>query len=136
MDYEIETFLCSQLFEREARREKILEGRGRERLAQIRKETAAKVEAIQAAVKAGKTATPAEPEDILDPAYNLPFRPGPIIPQEQVVKKDLPKEKIATMAADSMKQYEAWVADEDQEMRHRRLPTMFDWQVNIGYCIQ
>ncbi|OQV20894.1 putative Dynein intermediate chain 3, ciliary [Hypsibius exemplaris] len=117
-----------ELLEREGRREKILEGRGRERLAQIRKEAVDRAEAVATAVKAGKAPPPAEPEDIIDPAYNLPFRPGPIIPQEQTAKKELPPGKIEALAAGSMKQYETWVQEEDNEMRHRLLPTIFDWQ--------
>ncbi|GAV09502.1 hypothetical protein RvY_19034 [Ramazzottius varieornatus] len=117
-----------ELFERESRREKILEGRGREKLAQMRKESAARQEAIAAAIKSGKVPPLAEREDKLDPAYNLPFRPGPITPQEAVVKKDLPKEKASAMAQEAMRQYEAWVKDEEDEMRHRKLPTVFDWQ--------
>lgn len=118
-----------QLFEREGRREKILEGRGREKLAAMKKDAAAKQEAIAAAEKAGKPRPVFEPEDIVDSVYNLPFRPGQIIPPEQAVKKETGKEKLDALHDESIKQYNTWVADEEEEMRHRVLPSFFAWQV-------
>ncbi|XP_055346792.1 dynein intermediate chain 3, ciliary-like [Paramacrobiotus metropolitanus] len=118
-----------ELFEREGRREKILEGRGREKLAAIKKEAAARVEAIALAQKAGKSLPAFEPEDVLDPVYNMPFRPGPIIPPEPAAKKDIVKDKTTDVYQESIRQYEQWVADEDEEMRHNLLPQFFDWQV-------
>ena len=94
----------------------------------MRKESLARQDAIATAIKAGKVPPSSEREDKLDPAYNMSFRPGTIIPQETIVKKDLPKEKATAMAEEAMKQYETWVKEEEDEMRHRTLPTTFDWQ--------
>lgn len=92
---------------------------------------AGKAEAISAAVKAGKPPPVFEPEDVLDPAYNLPYRPGQIIPPEPVFvnAKEVPKEKADVLVQESMKQYETWVAEEEKEFKHHLLPTVYDWQM-------